>query len=204
MNILLLPTETCKRVRCVLDRQIGAPGPLPFDARLKSASKEVASGGGKAFSQREQKGKIAMMERREMGAEVWTANRIVALIIGVVFTIIGILGFFVSSSMTPGSLLGFDVDLVHNLVHLVTGLVALLAVYAGWPRRFNQVFGVIYLIIGILGLFYPALYIDGRLLGIMHVNAADHILHLVVGIIAAGFGFFVVDHPSHVTGTPTL
>lgn len=133
----------------------------------------------------------------------WTANRIVALVIGVVFTLIGILGFFVTSSMTPGSLLGFDVDLVHNLVHLVTGLVALASVFMGWSRRFNQVFGIIYILVGIAGLIYPALYFDGRLLGLMHVNAADQVLHLVVGIVAAGVGFFVNDYATRTRTTAT-
>ncbi len=95
-----------------------------------------------------------------------------ALVIGIVFTLVGIAGFFVSSSMTVGNLMGFDVDLVHNLVHLVTGLVGLAAAFTGWSRRFNQIFGIIYIIVGIAGLI-PALYFDGRLLGLMHINAAD-------------------------------
>lgn len=137
---------------------------------------------------------------------VWTANRIVALVIGIVFTLIGLAGFFVSSSMQPGSLMGFHVDLVHNLIHLVTGLVALVSVFAGWSRRFNQIFGVIYLLIGLAGLIYPGLYFNGMLLGMMHVNAADHGLHLVTGLIAAGVGFFVHDYPSRIrdTTTPTI
>jgi Domain of unknown function (DUF4383) len=124
--------------------------------------------------------------------QVWTVNRIVALAIGIVFTLVGIAGFFVSSSMTVGNLLGFDVDLVHNLVHLVTGLAGLAAAFTGWSRRFNQIFGIIYIIVGIAGLI-PALYFDGRLLGLMHINAADNVLHLVVGIVAAGVGFFVAE-----------
>ena len=121
----------------------------------------------------------------------WTTNRVVALIIGIVFTIIGILGLIFDT--TGGFLFGFQVDLVHNLVHLVTGILGLAAAYTGWSRTFNQVFGIIYIIVGILGLF-PALYFDNRLLGIMHVNPADNILHLVVGIVAAAVGFFVHDY----------
>lgn len=128
-----------------------------------------------------------MVEQRETG--VWTTNRIVALVIGIVLTLVGILGFFVSSSMARGSLLGFDVDLVHNLIHLVTGLIALAAVFSGWSRRFNQIFGIIYIVLGLVGLIYPALYFNGLLLGLTHVNAADHVLHLVIGIVAAAVGF---------------
>ena len=138
-----------------------------------------------------------MVERREtMG---WPTNRIVALVIGIVFVLIGLAGFLVSSSMAVGNLLGFDVDLVHNLVHLITGIVALAAVYTGWSRRFNQIFGIIYILVGLAGLIYPALYSNGLLMGMMHVNAADHVLHLVVGIVAAAVGFFVADYPATAT-----
>lgn len=135
-----------------------------------------------------------MVEQR--ATSDWTTNRIVALVIGIVFTLVGLAGFFVSSSMARGNLLGFDVDLVHNLIHLVTGLVALAAVFGGWSRRFNQVFGIIYIVLGLAGLIYPGLYFNGLLLGLTHVNAADHGLHLVAGIVAAAVGFFVADYPA--------
>ena len=127
------------------------------------------------------------MVERSTSASAWTINRVVALILGVVFLVIGIVGLIFDT--TAGSLAGFQVDLVHNLVHLVTGIVALAAAFGGWSRRFNQVFGIIYLLVGIAGLF-PALYFGGNLLGIMAVNGADNVLHLVVGAVAAAVGFF--------------
>lgn len=145
----------------------------------------------------------------------WTPNRILALVIGIVFTLIGILGFFVAPGMQEGSLMGFSVDVIHNLVHLITGLVALAAAFTGWSRRFNQVFGVVYLLVGILGLI-PALYFDNRLLGLMHINGADNILHLVVGIACALVGFLVAEEyagtarqtvnndPDRIPPTPTV
>lgn len=125
------------------------------------------------------------MEARSTSA--WGINRVVALVIGIVFLLIGILGLIVAP--TGGSLLGFDVDLVHNLVHLLTGILGLAAAFTGQSRLFNRVFGIIYIVVGIAGLL-PFLYFDQRLLGIMHVNAADNVLHLVVGIVAAAVGFF--------------
>src|SRR5712692_3396799 len=121
----------------------------------------------------------------------WTINRIVASVIGIVFLIIGILGLILDT--TSGSLLGFDVDLVHNLVHVLTGTLGLAAAFTGWSRRFNQIFGVSYILVNKAGLV-PALYFSQRLLGLMHVNAADNVLHLVVGLGAAAIGFFVNDH----------
>jgi hypothetical protein len=132
-----------------------------------------------------------MVEQRSTSE--WTTNRIVAMVIGVVFLLIGLLGLLFDA--TGGSILGFQVDLVHNLVHLLTGIVGIAAAMTGWSRRFNQVFGIIYLLIGLAGLI-PAFYFGGRLLGLMHVNAADNVLHLVVGIVATGVGFFVRDYVS--------
>jgi hypothetical protein len=120
----------------------------------------------------------------------WTANRIVAFVIGIVFLILGIFGLILHT--TSGTIFGFRVDLVHNLVHLVTGILGIAAAYTGRSRLFNQVFGIIYLLLGILGLF-PGLYFGGRLLGIMHVNGADNLLHLIVGVVASAVGFFVPE-----------
>jgi len=140
-----------------------------------------------------------MIERERRETEAWTPNRIVALVIGIVFTLIGLAGFLVAPGMAKGNLLGFDVDLVHNLVHLITGLLGLAAAYTGWARRYNQIFGIIYIIIGLVGLVYPGLYFNGRLLGLMHVNAIGHVLHLIVGIIATAVGFSRADYSARST-----
>jgi hypothetical protein len=132
-----------------------------------------------------------MVEQRSTSE--WTTNRIVAMVIGVVFLVIGLLGLLFDTN--GGSFLGFQVDIVHNLVHLLTGIVGIAAAMTDWSRRFNQVFGIIYLLIGLAGLI-PAFYFGGRLLGLMHVNAADNVLHLIVGIVATGVGFFVHDYVS--------
>lgn len=131
----------------------------------------------------------------------WTPNRIVAFVIGIVFLIVGILGLILDT--TSGSLLGFDVDLIHNLVHLLTGVLGLAAAFTGWARRFNQIFGIVYLLVGIAGLI-PALYFNQRLLGLMHVNADDNVLHLVVGTLAAAVGFFVADASMTRANTDTM
>jgi uncharacterized membrane protein YtjA (UPF0391 family) len=108
------------------------------------------------------------------------------------------MGFFFTSSMTPASELGFQVDLVHNLVHLVIGIAGIAAAYTGWSRTYNQVVGIVYLLVGVAGLI-PGLYFDQRLLGLMHVNAADNVLHLVVGAVQAIVGFGVGERTTRTT-----
>jgi len=131
---------------------------------------------------------------------LWTVNRMLALVLGIVFILIALIGFFTPVRNPTGvqGLFGIlDVDFVHNLVHLITGLIAIMAALGGQARTFNQVFGIVYLSLGLLGLF-PFLYFPpgtygtdrGLFLGLLHLNTADHAFHLLVGLTAAAAGFF--------------
>ncbi|MEO5499341.1 MAG: DUF4383 domain-containing protein [Candidatus Saccharimonadales bacterium] len=104
---------------------------------------------------------------------------------GIVFVLIGVLGFI--PVFTPdGHLLGiFHVDAVHNVIHLASGAAALLAASsASYSRLYFKVFGVVYGIVAVGG-FVPALQFgeDMKLLGLTFMNLADNLLH--VGIAAA-------------------
>ncbi|EFH83502.1 DUF4383 domain-containing protein [Ktedonobacter racemifer] len=124
----------------------------------------------------------------------WTSNRFVTLIIGIAFILIGAIGFFYTPDRAMGNMMGFDIDFVHNCVHLLTGIVALAVFFTGWPRLFNRIFGFIYLLMGLAGIIYPGLYVHDLFLGAIHANAADHILHVVVGAIVTFMGYFVYDY----------
>lgn len=133
----------------------------------------------------------------------WTANRILAMGLGIIFTLLGIIGFFTHPENSTGvqAILGiFDSDLIHNIFYLVTGLLGIAAAFTGYSRTYNRVFGVVYVLLGLLGLI-PALYFPagaygtdrGLFLGLTHLNAGDHILHLIAGVLALVVGFFVTD-----------
>ncbi len=111
-----------------------------------------------------------------------------AYVFGVVLVVIGLLGF-VPTATQNGLLFGvFHINTAHNVVHLITGLIALLAAWGGLtgltPRLFFQVFGVIYLIIALLGFWYG----DAPIFTIAN-NFADSVLHLVIGAVAFCLGF---------------
>ncbi|MBI2610595.1 DUF4383 domain-containing protein [Candidatus Kaiserbacteria bacterium] len=109
-----------------------------------------------------------------------------AWVFGIVFLAIGVLGFV--PALTPdGHLLGiFMVDPLHNVVHLLSGALALGAVLAGnYARLYFQVFGVVYAVVAVVG------FLQGdTVLGLIATNTADHLLHLVIAAVAlwAGFG----------------
>ena len=57
-------------------------------------------------------------------------SQLLALVIGVVYTLVGIAGFFVTgfenfAAETNKTLLGFEINPLHNLVHLAIGLAGL-------------------------------------------------------------------------------
>jgi hypothetical protein len=119
-------------------------------------------------------------------------NKTVALVFGIVFLLIGILGFI--PALTPGmALLGlFMVNGIHSVIHLIFGVLGIAAAFTGTERLYNRAGGIIYLLIGVLG-FIPALVPGGLLLGLVMINLADNILHLVIGAILAYTGFALVN-----------
>jgi uncharacterized membrane protein HdeD (DUF308 family) len=129
----------------------------------------------------------------------WTANRTLALILGIVFIIMGIVGFITPTENSTGvqALFGiFDVDTFQNIFHLITGLIGIAAAFTEYSVTFNRIVGVIYTLLGLLGLI-PALYMPtygndtGRFLSLTHLSIGDHILNIGVGLIALAIGFYV-------------
>lgn len=105
-------------------------------------------------------------------------------IVGVVLTIVGIWGY-----LSPGgTILGiFAVDGIHNLIHLLSGVVAILAALGGekYCKTYLQVFGVIYAIVFLLGIFTPG----EKILNLITSNIQDDILHLVIAVVLLYGGF---------------
>lgn len=118
-----------------------------------------------------------------------TTVQTVALIFGAIYLAVGIIGFLPflggSVTMTNTKLLGlFNINLLHNLVHVVIGIAGLAAV-TSLPnsRRFCQVVGVILLLLGVLGV------VVANPLGLLYIGGLDIALHLVTGAVLAYFGF---------------
>lgn len=111
-------------------------------------------------------------------------TRKLAVLFGIAFVGVGILGFVPMFVTTDGLLLGiFKIDSMHNMVHLASGVVALLAsTNFNFARLYFQVFGVVYGLVGVWGL------ITGNVMG-MEMNMADHLLHLGIAAISLYVGF---------------
>lgn len=101
-------------------------------------------------------------------------NRTVAAVLGVVYLAAGVAGFVVA---TP--IFGlFDVNWLHNVVHLVFGAALLYGLMnTAMATNINRTVGAILVVLGILG-FVSA---DG--FGLVPLGGADIWLHLASGII---------------------
>lgn len=113
-----------------------------------------------------------------------------AWVFGVVLTLVGVLGF-VPGVTTDMMLLGiFHVDMMHNIVHVVSGLAALAAAWGMYSSRlYFQVFGVIYGVVAVLG------FVTGGAL-LFETNLADNLLHVVIAAAALYIGFMVKESPA--------
>lgn len=124
--------------------------------------------------------------------------KLYATVLGAVLTLVGILGFF--PGLTPnGALLGiFAIDPLHNIIHLLSGVVGLAAAFAAsgaYARYYAGVFGAVYALVTIIG------FIQGTtVLGLIHINLADNFLHLAIAV--ASLAVFAVTNSRSTSMSP--
>ena len=117
--------------------------------------------------------------------------RKVALIFGIVFLLVGILGFVTPGGMGMAAdppaamLLGlFPINLLHNVVHLAFGVWGLVASRSwGGAKAFTQIGGIIYIVLAVLGFVVPTTF------GLIPIGGNDIWLHAALGVVLAGIGF---------------
>lgn len=122
-----------------------------------------------------------------------------ALIFGIVYMLVGILGFIPGltshhADMPPitvdsfyGKILGlFPVNILHNVVHLAIGAWGILASKSvSGARLFGKGLAVFYGLLAILGL----LPVTNTMFGLIPIYGHDVWLHALSALVAAYFGF---------------
>ncbi|MBW3655171.1 MAG: DUF4383 domain-containing protein [Gemmatimonadetes bacterium] len=123
-----------------------------------------------------------------------TLTQRAAMIFGVVFLLVGLLGLFLDGGMGMEShpdraphLLGlFPVNLLHNLVHMAFGVWGLLAARTlSAAKGYHKGAAAIYVVLAILGFVAPTGF------GLVPIGGNDIWLHAVL---AAGLGYFGFMH----------
>lgn len=130
-------------------------------------------------------------------------TRYYALIMGIIFAVVGVAGF-IPGLLTPhdppvdlavetlsGNLLGlFPVNVLHSLVHLLFGIWGI-AAYRSFTgsRLYARSVAVIYGVLVIMG-FIPGL---STVFGLVPLHGNDIWLHALIAISAAYFGFAATE-----------
>jgi hypothetical protein len=135
----------------------------------------------------------------------------VSLGFGIVFLLVGIAGFVpalttgtlsFAGPMSGAKLIGlFQVSVLHNIVHLLYGLVGVVAAVNSTLARYYLIWGgVLYLVLFVYGLI-----VEGTTGGanFVPINDADNWLHFALGVLMAGMGLFVGrSAPTDIPGQP--
>lgn len=109
--------------------------------------------------------------------------KVYALWGGIILLVLGVIGLFVGDT-----LIGLNSETLEDIIHLVAGL---LLGWAGWrggaaqASLWSKVFGVVFLVVGIVGLFNRTIF------GIFSagMGTSDNIVHLVYGVLGVWAGW---------------
>jgi hypothetical protein len=125
-----------------------------------------------------------------------------SMVLGIIFIVVGILGFvpginqmhdmhdpnLMVENPGHGHLLGlFHVNVLHNLVHIVFGVLGIVMARAGKARDYCRFVAIAYGLLAILGLI-PAMKIQYTF-GLIPIEGNDVWLHALIAVAAAYFGF---------------
>ena len=109
-----------------------------------------------------------------------------AIAIGVIFVIVGLLGFVPNPLFSPTGV--FVVNTMHNLVHLISGIVLLAGAFTTTPgaRMSLMIVGWAYVAVAIIGFFS-----GDMILGIIHQNNADRWLHVFLAALNLAAAYLI-------------
>lgn len=123
----------------------------------------------------------------DRGDKTQIMAKTVCKILGAILLIVGLCGF-----VAP-NLLGAHLTPPHNMVHIVSGVIALYFGFAGslpGAKAFCLIFGIVYLALGIFGMVRGG--DPGKMwqIGPLILGMADHGIHMALGAIFLAGGLF--------------
>ncbi|MGH3427081.1 MAG: DUF4383 domain-containing protein, partial [Mycobacteriales bacterium] len=108
-------------------------------------------------------------------------NKNVGVGFGLIYVLVGVVGFFITgfsgfAGMTGPTLLGFMLNPLHNVVHILVGALLIAGGLASVliSRRVNTTVGAVYFLV-----FAVGIALQGSTANILAMNLADHVLHLL-------------------------
>ena len=126
-------------------------------------------------------------------------SRFIAFILGLVVVAAGVLGF-IDYFSPGGQLFGvFQVSMINDIFHIVTGFIGMVVAipsrrrYAAW---YILEMGIVYAAITIIGFVY-----DGNIFGLTTINLNDTLLHAGITLFAFSMSILILlNQPQAYTG----
>lgn len=106
-----------------------------------------------------------------------------SLALGILFLLIGILGFFTNNVLGI-----FSTNLYLSIIHIITGIFGIYSSIKGFGTDYNIIIGWVFVLLGVFGLI-PG--IGDVMVNLLGINITMSILHLIIGIfcVVVYFGF---------------
>lgn len=111
--------------------------------------------------------------------------KLMAQVTGVAVLLVALLGLFMDDLFGAGFI---EFDTTHTVLHFVLAAIALAVGFApfaqGYAVMYAKVFGAVYLLLGVVGFFWPADGVAG-----LGLELGENLIHLVIGAwgLLAGF-----------------
>ena len=115
--------------------------------------------------------------------------RIYAIGFGVVYTLVGLIGFAVAPGLDTGTLIVFQVNALHNVAHLAVGLLGVVAFLTGRNIEYARMMAVLFAVLTVVG-FGPQ-----PLLGLIPIGGLDIPLHAATALLAGAAGWLYWSRP---------
>jgi hypothetical protein len=113
--------------------------------------------------------------------------RIYAIVFGVVYTLVGVVGFLVAPGRATGTLVVFPVNGPHNLVHLLVGVIGVIAFATNRSVQYARAMAVLFAILAVAG------FLPQPLVGLVPLGGTDIVLHAATALLGAAAGWLY--HP---------
>jgi hypothetical protein len=125
-----------------------------------------------------------------------TVPEILSLAFGAVYVLVGIVGFFITGfddffGHTDETLLIFDINPAHNVVHILIGVAGLVL---GRTLAGARAYGWL-LAVGYGAAFVYGLFAVGKDWDFLNLNGADNGLHLATALVGLLIALLPVRHP---------
>src|ERR1700730_8906029 len=110
-------------------------------------------------------------------------SRLYAVVFGVVYTLVGLVGLAVAPTLATATLIVFPVNVLHNAVHVLVGVAGLAAFFGNRTVQYARAVAVLFAVLTLAGL------LPQPFLGLVPLSGLDIALHAATPLLAVAAGW---------------